>query len=210
MKCPLGRAYFSAPVLSFLKHSTKARACFSASSTAHPDQLALCDGLDTRLVWPIKSRSRFKSTNATSAPLSIKARLITSPKPLAPPVTMATFPSSEKEGSVRLAGCPAWPSSALLDGSSSLLGYSTRIDPSVLACDPSPSLFFRRDEVVVNPFLENENVVVRGLVGGVGYIAGRGDTNWRHLVIREACSISRRTSILYVLRRDLLLIIYSA
>lgn len=56
-----------------------------------------------------RSFSLFRSTKAMSAPLLSSAWLITSPRPLAPPVTTATLPSREKVSSVRLGRRPLRP-----------------------------------------------------------------------------------------------------
>ena len=81
--------------------------------------------------------SLFKSTNATSAPLSANACAITRPNPLAPPVTIAVFPSKLKLASVRLKCGPPLPCNGTPRGRSSSSGYSTVMLSSVRAYWPS-------------------------------------------------------------------------
>lgn len=66
----------------------------------------------------------FKSTMATSAPLSIHAWLITSPSPRAPPVITQTRLSSEKLANVRLKCMPPRPEMGWLGGWDSSSGCS--------------------------------------------------------------------------------------
>lgn len=81
----------------------------------------------------------FRSTIATSAPLTTSAWLITSPNPLAPPVTTPTRSSKLKVASVLLKWNPPRPCTGFDEGRSSSSGYSTLIRLSVRECWPSCS-----------------------------------------------------------------------
>lgn len=78
---------------------------------------------------------------ASSAPLTTTPCPITSPRPLAPPVTTQTLPLSENVGSV--GARPALRAASAMgedDGTASSAGYSTVMELSVRAC--VPLLFF--------------------------------------------------------------------
>ena len=66
--------------------------------------------------WSARASLLFKSTIATSAPLSMHAWLITRPSPRAPPVMTHTRFSSEKLASVRLKCIPPRPEMGWLGG----------------------------------------------------------------------------------------------
>jgi len=94
----------------------------------------------TRSSRPLAERaasSRFMSTMATSAPEVTSAWAMTRPRPRAPPVTMATLPSMEKEARVRLKCSPPLPTTGLEGGRSFSSGYSTLMSWLVRAYWPS-------------------------------------------------------------------------
>ena len=85
----------------------------------------------------LSSNLLFRSTIATSAPLTTNAWLMTNPKPLAPPVTTPTLPSRLKLESVRLKWKPPRPCTGFDSGISLSSGYGTRMVLSVRECLPS-------------------------------------------------------------------------